>query len=687
MADEKIVIEISGNIKADIAARIRDIAKAALEAKGDLALLKSELKSFSPSSALKAAASDTARFRSELTKTSTTVRKYTQDLKMADSAQAKMASSSSRLGGSLQSLVGLFASIFAVQQYAQAQDALTSIQNQIRSITQGAGEAARLQQTLFDLATRTRSGIESTTAAYVNFYKNLSVIGASEQEVLRIVETLNKGFIVGGKSAAEAAGSVRQFIQGLQNGALRGEEFNSVMEAFPVEIIREFAKVLGVSQQELRKAAEEGRITADVIRQAMSNAAGSVDRLFANTVPTIGNALTELNNRFILFTQSSVGGATMLANAILFVADNLDILIPVLGTLAGAVALVKFAQLITDLFLLGAAMAPVVATVGAFALGMAGGAAAAYLLAEIIARVTGRTEDLTHWVQETAAGFNNLVTSVGAFAQSKLGIDTVNAALAESNAQMAGLLNGTSQTSQAIQTFAGGAAGIYTVGGAVQAVNDNLSQTAPAATRAAGAVASISGEYNGVINVAEALRQTSGAAGSLAQNAGFAVTQLKSVSGQYNGVMQIASALNAVASAAASAAANVRQLASEQAAASGRNRDRTVPNGGDSAGSFTNITGNTSGNSFVNVPAPSYAQGGRFVVKGKQGVDQNLVRFNASRGEEVQIKTKAQQRNGGGGMVDNSRRVQVTIVANDVNSFNSSRQQVQDFFNSAVNAG
>jgi hypothetical protein len=75
------------------------------------------------------------------------------------------------------------------------------------------------------------------------------------------------------------------------------------------------AKSLGVSRGELRKMAEDGKITSSTVRKALGEAAADIDEKFAKIPPTIGGALTQLKNSLQVtvgwFNQA--GGASNIA--------------------------------------------------------------------------------------------------------------------------------------------------------------------------------------------------------------------------------------------------------------------------------------------------------------------------------------------------------------------------------------
>lgn len=698
MSDEAISIVITGKINGQVAKSIRDIAKAALEADTNLDMLRQALQGFSASTAISQAASQTRTLRNEvkaatgdtkalatasnsvataMNRAASAAGAYDVRLKQVNTSTKAVSASTGNLRGLLGTVTGLFGGIFAITGYARAQDALTNIQNKIRGLTSDLERQRDIQGAIFDLALRTRAGVEGATDAFVRFSKAMK--GASDGEVLRFIETLNKQLLVAGRTTTEVNSIVIQLGQALTSGRLMGDEFRSLSENLPREALEEIARVLGTNVDALKEMSTQGLITTDVLKKAFANMADSADEAFKRTVPTISQALENLNTRFIAFTSKTSAGANLVASSIEFIGKNLNIIIPIVGTLAAAFALVKFSQLVIELGLLAAALAPTTVAVGAFTLGLVGGAAAAYLLAEAIAFITGKQEELTGWVQSTQAGLQNLIGSLGAYVQKAVGVDEITTSMQASTEALQDTYEAAQQAAIGIQTFSGGRPGVVDLNGAIGDVNASLGETAPRATAAAGAVLSMSGQYNGVINVAKALEQMNGGLTAVNDNAQVTVTRLNSISGQYNGVMRIASAFQAVANAAASASDNVRQLASEQAAASGRNfnPNNPVPRPGDSKGSYTNITGNNSANSFTKLPA--YNTGGSFRVGGKPGVDRNLVAFRASKGERVNIETNRQQRDNDN---DNDSRMSGPPVYNfyietpDADSFKRSRNQI-----------
>src|SRR5574338_259213 len=92
--------------------------------------------------------------------------------------------------------------------------------------------------------------------------------GSLRHRALSLTESISQALRISGASAAEAQSSLLQFGQALASGVLRGEEFNSVVENSP-RLAKALADGLNVPIGRLRKLAAEGRLTADVVVNAL----------------------------------------------------------------------------------------------------------------------------------------------------------------------------------------------------------------------------------------------------------------------------------------------------------------------------------------------------------------------------------------------------------------------------------
>ncbi len=221
----------------------------------------------------------------------------------------------------------------AVSKIARMADEYTNLNSRLKLVTETSREAANVQNELFEIAQRSRSALGSTGSLYVKLAQATKEMNLSQQKMLRITETVNKAFVVSGAGAQEAAAAIQQLSQGLASGVLRGDEFNSVAEQAPV-IMDMLAKSLNVTRGELRGMAAEGKLTAEVLVNALGEGAADVDAKFANMQLTIGGAFQQLKNavsQFVGEAGKASGVASALADSIGFIAKNLGTLVAVAG--------------------------------------------------------------------------------------------------------------------------------------------------------------------------------------------------------------------------------------------------------------------------------------------------------------------------------------------------------------------
>lgn len=231
----------------------------------------------------------------------------------------------------------------ALVQYA---DAYTEISNRMRLVSSSSVESAKAMESVFDISTRTNQAVGATAEVYQRFAQNAKTLGISQAQVASLTETVSKAVAISGASAASAQAALMQFGQSLASGVFRGQEFNSVMEQTPA-LAMAIAKGLGVTTGELRKLANDGKLTMDVIIPALEKAKASVDKDFSTRVLTVSAAFENLKTattKWVGETSDSLNAARGLASGIDLLARNLEHIIPLVVGVGGALGGVKLVQ-------------------------------------------------------------------------------------------------------------------------------------------------------------------------------------------------------------------------------------------------------------------------------------------------------------------------------------------------------
>ncbi len=231
-------------------------------------------------------------------------------------------------GRAIRGALAISAGTLGTRQLIRYADAWTRVNNQIRAASQISGIQARATSELVDIANQSRAGLEETAVLYARLLRVSSQVGASEAEVAQITETLTRAFKAGGAAASEQAAAVLQLSQALGSGFLQGDELRSIRENAPLvaqAIAEEFDTTIGG----LKALGAEGELTSDRVFQAVLNARQDIDAAFSQTIPTIADGLTAIQNGLIevvaAFSDASGAGdnlAVSLQGIGQFLSDN-----------------------------------------------------------------------------------------------------------------------------------------------------------------------------------------------------------------------------------------------------------------------------------------------------------------------------------------------------------------------------
>src|SRR5579884_1495509 len=213
-----------------------------------------------------------------------------------------------------------------VQEIVQIADAWNMMSARLKLATAGQREYAVAQKELFDIAQRIGVPIQETATLYGKLQQAVRMLGGEQKDALTITESISQALRLSGASAEESRSALLQFGQALASGVLRGEEFNSVVENSP-RLAQALADGLNVPIGRLRKLAEEGRLTADVVVNALLSQKDKLASEYAQLPQTVSQSFERLKNAFgqwINKLDESTGFTKKLAEALTWLAQNLD---------------------------------------------------------------------------------------------------------------------------------------------------------------------------------------------------------------------------------------------------------------------------------------------------------------------------------------------------------------------------
>src|SRR5690606_36025426 len=134
-----------------------------------------------------------------------------------------------------------------------------------------------------------------------------------------------------GSTTEAAAGALFQFGQALDGNILRAEEYNSLVDGAG-GLLNAMAKGLGVTRGELRQMMLDGKLSGQVITEALLKAGDSVDELYSKTDTTMTasfNLITTEVTKMVGEFDSATGASKTFVEGITLLSQNMDALVDV----------------------------------------------------------------------------------------------------------------------------------------------------------------------------------------------------------------------------------------------------------------------------------------------------------------------------------------------------------------------
>ena len=220
-------------------------------------------------------------------------------------------------------------------------------------------------------------GIGQTQAAkaVADLYGRLRPTGVALDKIKTAFEGVNNAAAAMNLTADQTDNVMLQLSQALGSGKLQGDEFRSVMEQLPA-IGQAVASVLGTDVAGLKQLATDGKITSDVLLQALGKLAQQKPPppdAYKQFQAALADLQTEIGTKLLPALTPLVQFASQLLNAFSSLPEPLQTVIVAVGALAAA--FVILAPAISAIITIGPALAA----------GLAGLAAAFAALGPIVA--------------------------------------------------------------------------------------------------------------------------------------------------------------------------------------------------------------------------------------------------------------------------------------------------------------
>jgi len=222
--------------------------------------------------------------------------------------------------------IALITASLGIRELVNYADTWKLINGRLGLVTNGTGNLIAVQNRLFDIAQRSRVRLSETVDLYSRIARSTKELGKSQLDTLAVTEAINKSLIVSGSSAESSNAAIIQLGQGFASGALRGQELNSVMEQTP-RLAEAIAAGMGLTIGQLRKQGAEGKLTAEVVFNALLGQREAIEKEFKKMPITIGQSLIMIKNSFLKYlgtADDEKSISSRVANGIKKIAENFE---------------------------------------------------------------------------------------------------------------------------------------------------------------------------------------------------------------------------------------------------------------------------------------------------------------------------------------------------------------------------
>ena len=175
-----------------------------------------------------------------------------------------------------------------VRSFLDFSDTQAQINARLNLMNDGFQTTNELSEMIYQSALRSKAAYSDTADAVGKMGLNAGNAFSSNQELIAFTEQVNKQFKIGGASAQEQT-------QAMAAGVLRGQDLNSILAAAP-GIARTIEESMGWASGSIKQYAEDGKVTAQVVKNALLDMADQTNQKFKSIPMTLSDAMTQAQN-------------------------------------------------------------------------------------------------------------------------------------------------------------------------------------------------------------------------------------------------------------------------------------------------------------------------------------------------------------------------------------------------------
>lgn len=359
---------------------------------------------------------------------------------------------------------------FTVMSVIDTADAWGQYASRMKMVTEGADEYNHAQDRMVQSALTTFRSINETRESFIQLSPVLREMGYTLDQSIDAVDAFSGLLVVSGANAERGANAMEALAKSLQKGKVDAEAWMTIYSTAD-SIVTHLAASSGKSAAEIRQLGAAGKITGDMLAQALVNGYEPIIKAVEGMPTTVRGAFTNLNTQFTEY----VGRANEANGATQGLVTGINTLSANFGTLAD-----------TGLYVVGAALALYTSrTIGSVA-------ATTKMMVAQVAKTRATVADAQAEVARTAAVLAGARANLG-LTVSTVELTAATAAHAAAAERLAVVQAGAATVGRTLLGVLGGPVGIAVTLGLAAAAALSFGENTKSAT---GSVNGLSGSVN-----------------------------------------------------------------------------------------------------------------------------------------------------------------------------------------------
>jgi tape measure domain-containing protein len=237
---------------------------------------------------------------------------------------------------SLRGLAPSLAAAFSAGAVIKYADAYTGLKNSLAAAGLEGARLTAVENGLYDAANRNGVAVAATAQLFQRASLARDRLRASDEQLLQLVSGTTAALKLQGTSAEAASGPLLQLGQAISGNVVQAEEYNSLIDGLPVLLQAAAAGStrFGGDVAKLTEQVKAGKVSSKEFFDAILAGLPAIEERASKAQTTVSAALQTLNNelgRFVGQTDQGLSATQRMAQGIVFLSENLDVLVTASG--------------------------------------------------------------------------------------------------------------------------------------------------------------------------------------------------------------------------------------------------------------------------------------------------------------------------------------------------------------------